>query len=1376
MGMDGQQEPKLSLIEMMNSVLQQLSNQDKTTRVDAYQVLASIVKFYDDVPEEVVLKNRIDVILKIIRQDLTTNTKAPILPADVNLVTQALKVLVIFVWNRKFAPLLCDDFRAFLLDRAIQVISEHTAPKSIVIHYMHFLAMQDFRTGLVTSNNRAIRLLEALHVLTDHVKGNGAISERLLVYHKLMDQARPVMKAKASFWVHELLSALVSSLKDTRNKAISLGMKACGAFPASSSLSAAVRNALASELDGELTLNNLMTGRLEKMLATKEDATQVPQVWAVVILLSNSIDSKIDSWGGLKDWLKVIQRCFNCSDHSVKQQANLAWNRFVFVARPHEATEALVSMLAKPVVAQMGKQLADKASKASRVDAISSYCNLLYYAFRPAASHKQYTKVWNEYIVKVMTSSFFEKHPGNADLACRVMMALTCNPKTTTKVWNEHRAHENTPIEPEELPTIDCKWIRKQALAVARIFHVIFRYSSWGSPKPSNQAFVTIAWRQFMRAIKDSSSKEIKASSETKSAVNVVIQAVLEQANVLLPADTNANGRDSRLKTRLLCQIVVSELGPGLVVDNLETEASTHHPSLFKELIKSIAQAMANDLRLNTKITSSLQLFERTLALISNDFVELSKTYQDEHTAIELSQALLHTVCAVDSLLPCVFQKIEKAISKWLSNEIPYLPPVTDQQSSELEEHFDRLCTATIHGMGKLPAESLPKLDELFATAFSSPHRFVVNTMVETWRCTLGTAETLEYGPRLSAVLNNLRYYVDIEAPGLPTTDLPEIERKQPQFLESQDGPMPLSVTGLVSESGVVASFEAHTHFPMSSPLAIESEAKEIFGRPKNDKSTVGLSTERRHDNSQIRFLPIESSPPNDTKQESQFLTAHQKEVRDRQRDETAVVFPDLRTTPGRSNIISSNADCSIARKAAALVERPATPTLPINQDGGDDMELPSPTPRARHLTHNIEDIDVPSSPPSMIGDTATRSVGREVLSSPLKTPVKQGSQLQKGMRLSGEPSFEPSCVGNKLQDTNSQNPQKSTDDAETTTSHVRPIHEAQAGTVDHVVMQREEQRLPHEAADIVNDSLLPIQVLEEDRNMTEAGTTFAGPELRTDSDELDMMTASQLSYELNMSVQYDPADMNPSQTTHGRSPAAGLKMKKRKRKDCSYADQATSKRNRRTSRSSQDPSKTTMAAEEEMNDTIVVSTSSQERSPNSMRSTFEAPETTSQQSHNSQDPSGRRKRGRPRKHPKSVRRPPQIEVAIPSSSSFNSNMEDTELIGDRSLPEDDQSASEYQTVASELNGSEETTSVLAANGSFDAAQFVHGTDMEVTKRVHERHYEEHNVQTTNNVMDSLQNVLKRLKNGEAGNIDLRAIDELCFQIRCEAQMIQMKQ
>lgn len=87
---------------------------------------------------------------------------------------------------------------------------------------------------------------------------------------------------------------------------------------------------------------------------------------------------------------------------------------------------------------------------------------------------------------------------------------------------------------------------------------------------------------------------------------------------------------------------------------------------------------------------------------------------------------------------------------------------------------------------------------------------------------------------------------------------------------------------------------------PSPAQSTIPSSTNKACRRKRSTPSTSKLSTPKprlRHDDSQIRFVPVDSSPTPAAVGDAQVLTDHQREVRDRQRGETARQYPGLRSS-----------------------------------------------------------------------------------------------------------------------------------------------------------------------------------------------------------------------------------------------------------------------------------------------------------------------------------------------------------------------------------------------------------------------------------------------------------------------------------------------
>lgn len=300
----------------------------------------------------------------------------------------------------------------------------------------------------------------------------------------------------------------------------------------------------------------------------------------------------------------------------------------------------------------------------------------------------------------------------------------------------------------------------------------------------------------------------------------------------------------------------------------------------------------------------------------------------------------------------------------------------------------------------------LADLEPLFLAGLESKHRTIVVSTIRLWNATFGDCDTkLDYSPRITQALSRLLPAADLRLPFFPENlDLEwSNEDRQPITFDTQDDDTNLWDSILARPAPSIPAFRARR----STPQVIVEVKKSITAkRPREEtpeidqrKSKKRVSTPMlRHDDSQIHFETIESSPiPDMSVPESQLLTERQKEVKERQQAEAAM-FPDIRSSPRpRERSIprrSESVDLPFLRssskpRAASSppTERQTTPVL-APQAEEDDYVNSSPTPTREvneandddemediakaslsplNLAEEFEEPDVPSSPPEMI-------------------------------------------------------------------------------------------------------------------------------------------------------------------------------------------------------------------------------------------------------------------------------------------------------------------------------------------------------------------------------------------------------------------------
>lgn len=954
LGLDGQKEAT-STVDNMESLLQHLADDDRSSSIDAYQTITNLIKMYDEPPEQELLQKKMEDLQRYIRRDLVVlDTNIDALPSEErlsmgNLVMSALKVLVTMVWSPAYSPCLTDEFRQWAIERSIHVLKEHSASKATLLHYMHLLATQNFHVRIMAHANRVPRILEVLQDLTDHISGKAVVAERLLVYQKLIDQGKPAMRSKARMWVKNLLTAMGHSFKEVRSNAISAGTKACIAFSGLTSIAPVVREALA-EVNNERSLSSSITNRLERVLAAKDEANQIPQIWTIILMLCNTGSYKLDTWPHLHEWLKLIQRCFNCSDSTVRVQAFMAWNRLYYVARPTEAPEKVVSMLAKPAMIQLDRTGNSQSGKGTRQAVISSYCMLLYYAFRPAAQHAQYTRMWNEFVVKVMTRAFLSKSSANCDLSCRVLAALFHSTSPGSRVWNENKAHENAPLDPSELPTIDCKWVRAKMSSILSIVRLLVDYASFGPGETlSEQSYIAQAWRALVRSLRESTSKEVMLTTDTKAAFASILAFLGPTTD---QHDLERSSEHSRLG--LLAKITIGELGPSAVLQALESPAEWHHSILLEQLIRHVAESSDET---EVQRLEQAKLLDRCFGLLREDIRHLAQLENpadlDKH--IEVLQFMNDVLRRTPptKALQCLVQ-LQDAVTTLIEGlKFPCQPELSTFGLILAQDLLSHVSTS-----------QYDLLDNLIAAILRTDCDEVQQALLEAWKEMPVSKAQPALGAQTRAAIVALPKRLTREAGG---------------FIPATESVSVFSTVLRLANSGRELQTDK-----LHSPAAPSSaRTRSAMSRRQNIKNKA------RHNDSQIEFVSIEPSPPDYGKFDSQLLTARQKDVRARQREEPALTFADLRSSPSAGK---EQAQPSVSRDAwSKTPERPMTPTLPHD----DDDQPPTPTPKARKSLLVHLQPDVPSSPPSIVnGETVTRPA-TTITSSPVRDPAEADDAIQ---------------------------------------------------------------------------------------------------------------------------------------------------------------------------------------------------------------------------------------------------------------------------------------------------------------------------------------------------------------------------------------------
>ncbi|KAJ6015450.1 hypothetical protein N7540_010041 [Penicillium herquei] len=559
-----------SLTMLLESVIQQLAGESITSRRDAYMQFFNTLRTYDRLPSTKAIADKLSLITSFIQRDVSRDSVNG--PVDTNVANQALKLANAFVWHSDVASQLSEDFKVFLVEHGTTSLHEAKAPKSVLTHYMSILSSQNFGPRVMT-NARIIRLLTALQDVTKHVSGKGIALHRLSIYQRLLSQSRSTFVSQAALWVEHLVSGLLNPIKDSRLKAINLGFEIAIVMGPNYTLSRSLRDLFDQSLDRDRKLITEVKERMGRMMPTAESGVHVPQIWSVIILLLRSKNWNLEQWDHFKDWLLVLQRCFNCSEPSIKGQAILGWNRFIYAMNPNEFTDkTLLKMLSKPILSQFERRKSDKPGSAPAQLARESYYNLLYYTFRPTPSQNHLDFIWEEFIANPTTSTFSSVST-LSDMQARVLTHILWSPQL--KIWSESRINDVSKIRPEELPSIDSKWVRSRVSTILKVFESLLKASVWDDNDLA-KSNIALAWSSLASALSLASSKEITPSSESMQAVASVL-ALLQRLWNAGPSSLNVPDNELNIffeRIRFLAATMIISLGSIPFTERLLLKAS----------------------------------------------------------------------------------------------------------------------------------------------------------------------------------------------------------------------------------------------------------------------------------------------------------------------------------------------------------------------------------------------------------------------------------------------------------------------------------------------------------------------------------------------------------------------------------------------------------------------------------------------------------------------------------------------------------------------------------------------------------------------------------------------------------------------------------
>ncbi|KAK6215006.1 hypothetical protein QIS74_08025 [Colletotrichum tabaci] len=513
-----------NISDMLESTVKQLAGADRDSKRDAYTTLVMALKTSNNLPDRIALQAKMGLFVQFIQRDMISKNPATGGP-DAPLVNNALSLLATFLYFHAIASTIPSDFGVFFIDHCIRSFEDSTTPKDVVRHLMHAVATQDFSPKVMTSD-RVRRLVVALRNIEDNFKGKSIVMSRILIYKRLVQQSRQLMVLHSD-WLNDLFTDMLSRVKELRSAAISLGFEAAYTFGKEKSLSRKVMELFDTSIE-EMKFAEYYHQQLRSMAKDKDDrqlTAAVPKIWSVIILF---LRCPLDRWQFFNQWLQLIQMGFNNNDHpQTKQEANFAWNRFVWSM--HTEGQSFVKLL--PTLYQpLGSQLKSKyTSKHIREVVFGSVCNLLYYTFKPGTSTTLLDGHWDACVKPITEPPRAQsRNPDAVDEHMRQATLILTGlfDSATPRIWREERIRETPLARPHELPAIDPKWLRRNSPRVFQVIEPIMdRHFLEISDKNSQ---VHRLWQTLVGAMVAAASKEIKVSVDTTAFISQMCGLLLK--------------------------------------------------------------------------------------------------------------------------------------------------------------------------------------------------------------------------------------------------------------------------------------------------------------------------------------------------------------------------------------------------------------------------------------------------------------------------------------------------------------------------------------------------------------------------------------------------------------------------------------------------------------------------------------------------------------------------------------------------------------------------------------------------------------------------------------------------------------------------------
>ncbi|KAI1012608.1 hypothetical protein LB504_008257 [Fusarium proliferatum] len=549
---------QISIAEMLDSTIKQLAGSDRDSRLDAYMMLSRALKASNNLPDRVALQDKMSLFMSFIERDVKSKRDEG--SPDSSLIFQALSLLTTFLHFPAIASSLTSDFGVFIIDHCIRCFSDPGISKDLARHLMQVVAFQSF-SPKVMSSDRVGRLVTSLHNIEDHLTGKSIIMGRIQIYKRLVKQSRNHMAVHTA-WLEDLFNDMLTPIRDIRAQAILLGTEAGFSLRNEKPVMRKVTEILQSTADKQIYIQYYIQ-RLDTMLKEKQLLSTVPQIWGAVTLF---LQCPLSRWQHFAPWFKIAQDSFNCTDLQTKLEANYAWNRYVYLSiTSNKLPPKSLGVMSQPLASQLRRKFSSKQSEEAmklRRTVMGGICNLCYYAFRPSQDVTWIDAAWDSILAPitqqlVQADAQLEFSADSVTQATRVVTGLL--DVSTPRSWKDERIRDLAPISPEELPSIDSRWARRNSEKIFGLVGPILEKKFHDLADTESLAYRL--WQAFVGSIAVASAKDIKVTDETARFIAQAFDLLSKVWSAGVPEGSESAGTKYLSSVRHYVDVLVRNLG-----------------------------------------------------------------------------------------------------------------------------------------------------------------------------------------------------------------------------------------------------------------------------------------------------------------------------------------------------------------------------------------------------------------------------------------------------------------------------------------------------------------------------------------------------------------------------------------------------------------------------------------------------------------------------------------------------------------------------------------------------------------------------------------------------------------------------------------------